>query len=266
MIIFILPAYNEEENLPALLESMREKMDAIGRSYHILVIDDGSRDRTGEIARSYSTRLSLEVIRHQVNRGVGEVFRTGFRRALEIAGPGDIIVTKEADNTSDLAILGAILNEIDGGCDVVLASCFAPGGGVVGSTLDRHVLSFVANLLLRTFFPIPGVHTYSSFYRAYRAETLRRAFAAYDRKVLECDGFACMVEMLIKLSRLPIRIAEVPMVLQCDLRRGASKMVRLRTIFEYLRLIGRETLRSRARDRRVRAAFEMVSQPGGGQA
>lgn len=262
MIIFVVPAYNEEENICALLEGMREKIESVGRPCHVLVIDDGSRDRTGEIARLYSMKLSLEVIRHQVNRGVGEVFRTGFRRALEIAGPEDIIVTKEADNTSDLSILDAMLAKIDAGCDIVLASCFAPEGKVVGSTLDRHILSFVANLLLRTFFPIPGVHTYSSFYRAYRAEMLRRAFSVYDGKLLECHGFTCIVEMLIKLSRLPIRITEVPMVLQCNLRKGSSKMVRLETILEYLRLIGRETLRSRAGDRRVRAAFETFGQAG----
>lgn len=256
VLIFIVPAYNEEKNIPALLEHMHEKMGAIARPYHVLVIDDGSQDGTGEIARSYSTKLSLEVIRHHVNRGVGEVFRTGFRCALEMAGPRDIIVTKEADNTSDLSILDTMLAKIDAESDVVLASCFAPEGKVVGSTLDRHILSFVANLLLRTFFRIPGVHTYSSFYRVYRAEVLRRAFSAYDGKLLECRGFACMVEMLIKLSRLPVRITEVPMILQCNLRKGSSKMIRLRTILEYLRLIGRETLRSRAEDRRIRAAFE----------
>lgn len=262
MIIFVVPAYNEEENLPTLLESMRNKMDAIGRSSHILIVDDGSRDRTAEIAHSYSTRISLEVIHHHVNQGVGEVFRTGFRRALEIAGPSDIIVTKEADNTSDLSILDAMLSKIDSGFDVVLASCFAPQGKVVGSTWDRYVLSFGANLLLRTFFPIPGVYTYSSFYRAYRAETLHRMFTVYDGKLLECQGFACMVEMLVKLSRLPIRVAEVPMVLQCNLRKGASKMIRLRTVLEYLQLISREMVRSRAEDHRIRAAFNTVSQSG----
>lgn len=262
MIIFIVPAYNEEANIGSLLEQTGEKMEALGLPYRIFVVNDGSRDRTEEIARSFAGVMQVDVITHSVNRGVGAVFRTGFRAALEAAGPRHIIVTKEADNTSDLSILGTMLAKIDAGNDVVLASCFAPEGKIVGSTLDRHILSFVANLLLRTFFPIPGVYTYSSFYRAYRAEMLRRAFSAYDGKFLECHGFACMVEMLVKLSRLPIRIAEVPMVLQCNLRKGTSKMVRLKTILEYLRLIGRETFRSRAEHRRVRAIFETVSQPG----
>lgn len=255
-LIFVIPAYNEERNVPALLERMQRKMAELGRPYHIVIVDDGSRDRTAEIARSFADRVSIEVVSHPVNRGVGQVFRTGFERALALAGPGDVVVTKEADNTSDLSILDAMLQRIDDGHDVVLASCFAPEGGVAGSSLDRHVLSFVANLLLRTTFPIRGVHTYSSFYRAYRADTLRRAFVATEGRLLECDGFACMVEMVVKLSRLPVRIAEVPMVLQCDRRKGKSKMPRLSTIREYFHLISRELFRSRAVDRQVRAAFE----------
>lgn len=58
-----MPAYNEEENIPALLEGMREKTGAIGRSCDVLVTGDGNRDGTGEIVRSYSTNLSLEAFR-----------------------------------------------------------------------------------------------------------------------------------------------------------------------------------------------------------
>lgn len=254
-VIFIIPAYNEEENLPVLLEGLRERMQSLGRPYHVIVVDDGSQDRTAEVASSYAPEISIEVIRQPVNRGVGEAFRTGFHRALALAGPEDAIVTKEADNTSDLSILPQILKKLEAGDDVVLASCFALHGEVVGSSFDRHCLSFGANLLVRTCFSIPGVHTYSSFYRAYRAEALKRAFAAYDGNLLSRPGFACMVEMVIKLSRLPIRISEVPMTLRCNLRRGRSKMSRLKTIGEYLSLIGREAVRSRQRDRQVSEIF-----------
>jgi dolichol-phosphate mannosyltransferase len=258
-IIFVVPAYNEAENIPKLLGHMREVVASLRRSCHIIVVDDGSVDDTGKLAREHAGGLSLEVVRHETNRGVGTVFRTGFRRALELAGPEDIIVTKEADNTSDLSILPTLVDRIEVGHDIALASCYAKGGGVTGSTIDRHILSFVANLLLRMFFPIRGVHTYSSFYRAHRAKTLRRAFEAYGDSLLEMNGFACMVEMLVKLSRLPISITEVPMVLQCDVRRGSSKMVRRRTIREYVRLIARQALRSAASDKRARDVFEAAS-------
>ena len=261
MITFIVPACNEAENLPSLLDGMHEKMAILGRPWRIVIVDDGSTDGTADIAASYSPRLAIDVVRHEVNGGPGAAFRTGFGWALTRSRPEDIIVTKEADNTSDLSILPQMLAAIEAGNDIVLASCYAPEGTIVGSTWDRLLLSAVANLMLRTVFVIPGVYTYSSFYRAYRAGTLDRAFRAYGGALLECQGFACMVEMLVKLHRLPIRIAEVPMVLRCNLRKGSSKMVRLKTIREYVRLIARERLRSRTGDRRVRAAFEAIS-PG----
>ena len=258
-VLFVIPAYNEASNLPSLLDNTSQRMRAIGRPFHVIIVDDGSRDRTREIALSYAGSISIEVVSHETNLGVGAVFRTGFRRALEIAGPDDIVVTKEADNTSDPAILERMLSAIDGGYDVMLASCFAVGGRVVGSTLDRHILSFCANLLVRTFLPMPGVRTYSSFYRAYRAGVLRCAVRAYEGRLIELRGFACMVEMLVKLGRLPIRIGEVPMVLQAKLRKGPSKMVRmvqLRTIGEYLTLVVRHAFRSRRTERNIRFAFE----------
>ncbi len=256
MVIFVIPAYNEEANIARLLEGMCTKLKALSYPAHIVIVDDASKDRTGEIARSFAPRLSIDVVRNLVNCGVAEAFRAGFARALEIAGPDDVIVTKEADNTSDLSVLETMLQRVTEGYDLVLASCFAPQGKVVNSTMDRHVLSWTANWLLRTFFPIPGVHTYSSFYRAYRARMLRSAFEVYDGRLLECQGFGCMVEMLVKLRRLPVRMVEVPMVLQCDLRRGPSKMRRLRTIQEYLHLIRREAFRSTLNQERVRRAFK----------
>ena len=259
MIVFVVPAYNEVQNIDALLRGMAVKLEDLRRPAHIVIVDDGSRDGTGARAEAYANKLSVEVVRHPVNRGVGQAFRTGFARALEVAGPADVIVTKEADNTSDLGILEPMLTKIDAGADVVLASCYAPGGGVEGTTADRLILSAIANWLVRTCFPLRRLHTFSSFYRAYRADTLRRAFAAYDGRLLEFDGFVCMVEMLVKLGRLPVRIEEVPMILKCDRRKGASKMVRSRTIADYGRLFAREMLKPPSHRRRVRAAFARLA-------
>lgn len=73
-----MPAYNEGENICILLEGIRYKMGAIGRSCDVLVAGDGSRDRTGEIVRSYSTKLSLEVIRQcNLRKGTSKMVSLG---------------------------------------------------------------------------------------------------------------------------------------------------------------------------------------------
>jgi dolichol-phosphate mannosyltransferase len=240
LTIIAIPAYNEEDNIGSLLE----RIAVLGHNpaeCQVLVVNDGSTDNTVNVVRSFQSRMPVTLLSHETNRGVGQVFRTAFAAALDMAGPEDIVVTMEADNTSDLAILKEMICQVEQGSDVVLASCYAEGGGVEGSNIYRIILSEAANLLLKFCYPI-GVRTYSSFYRAYRAEALRTAYAAYEGKLIEEDGFVCMVEALVKLSRLPLRIAEVPMILKTDARRGNSKMRVVRTIWGYLRFITRDCL------------------------
>jgi dolichol-phosphate mannosyltransferase len=237
MLIIIIPAYNEDKNIASLLENI----SALGSSldeYRIIVIDDGSRDNTVEIAHSFEKKIPITIISHQTNLGVGAVFRTGFEAALKIADSSDVLVTMEADNTSDLAILPEMLKKLRAHSDVVLASCYARGGKIEGTNLWRKVLSWGANLLLVLAFPIPGVKTYSSFYRAYNAGFLRKALNSYEGKLIEQPGFVCMVEVLVKLNRINARIAEVPMILRINMRKDASKMRVWHTVHEYISFIG----------------------------
>lgn len=244
MIIFVIPAYNEEKNIEVLLQRTRDKMKELSREFRIIIVDDGSKDSTVKKIKLFQDELSIKIITHPQNRGVGEVFKTGFREALSLTDDNDIIITKEADNTSDLSILNKMISRIEEGNDLVLASCFAKEGRVQGTTIFRKILSFSCNALLKLFFSIPNVNTYSSFYRAYKVSTLRRGFKFYKGNLIEEKGFVCMAEMLIKLNRLPIKIAEVPMVLKCNLRPDESKMHRSKTIMGYFRMIKREVFRT----------------------
>lgn len=237
MIIFIIPAYNEEENIELLLRKTRNKMEKEGVEYKVFVINDGSTDRTKEIAESMQKEMPIEICSHYPNRGVGEVFRRGFDAALNIAKEDDIIVTIEADNTSDLQILNKLIGQLDNGFQVSLASCYVKGGRIEGANFIRLTMSRIANLILKIFFPI-DVNTYSSFYRAYRAGALKNLFKKHNGRLLEEDGFECMVSFLVKLNRLgQLRIGEVPMVLKGDRRKGKSKMKIFRTILGFLRVI-----------------------------
>ncbi len=237
MIFFIIPAYNEEENIDTLFNSIGKKMAELGRDYRIIIVDDGSTDGTVKKAEFLKGVFPVTILRHKRNMNVGQVFRTGFKDVLTYAKPDDIIVTKESDNTGDVNILPSLLDKIGAGYDMALASCYAKGGGIVGTTIDRVILSSTANAILRTIFPIRGVRTYSSFYRVYNTASLRKAFDAYGGRLIEEDGFISMVEMLIKMSKLGMKIAEVPMVLRCDLRQGKSKMNKTKTMLAYLGLI-----------------------------
>jgi dolichol-phosphate mannosyltransferase len=241
-IIFVLLAYNEERNIERLLRNL-SRLDHNPHDYQVIVVNDGSQDRTREVALGFRHDLKIDVIDHPTNQGVGQGFRTGFAAALNRAAPDDIIVTVEADNTSDLDILRQMLHQVEAGSDVSLASCYAPGGGVLGTTPRRMFMSKAANLMVKWFYGVSEVHTYSSFYRAYRASSLRRAAERYGEELIQEPGFVCMVEVLVKLHRLGLRITEVPMILDGGQRAGVSKMRVVRTILGYFEFMARDVWR-----------------------
>ena len=155
-----------------------------------------------------------------------------------LAQDTDRIVTLEADLTSDLEILPDMLEKAREGADVVLASCYARDGRMEGTAWHRRFLSRGANFFIGMLFGIRGVNTYSSFYRVYRPSSLRAVLKRYG-DFYEEKGFGCVVELLIRLSRLSQKIEEVPMVLKGGLRQGKSKMKIGRTIAGYARLMAR---------------------------
>lgn len=242
MLRFLVPAYNEDKNIETLVENTRRFAESRNHEYQIIVVNDGSTDRTVETLQNLKKKIPVVILDQVVNKGVGEAFKRGFIYVAEVAEETDIIITKEADNTSDLSILDAMINKINEGNDLVLASCYMPGGGINSTNLYRKILSSSANFLLRITTSLRGVHTFSSFYRAHRASLIKKARAAYGDDLIEEKGFSCVVELLLKFSKLDIKIAEVPMVLNGDLRKGNSKMKTLETIGGHLRLIARNLL------------------------
>ncbi len=232
-----LPAFNEERSLPALLERcvpVAHALAAEGRGFRVLVVDDGSTDRTIEAANVFQGRLGLEVVKHVVNQGLGAALRTCLTQGLARAGEGDVIATMDADNTHDPSLLPAMWRQLESpGADIVIASRYVKGGEEVGLSVLRKVLSRGASFLLTAVTPVEGARDYTCGFRVYRAATLHRAAAAWGDRLVEESGFTCMAEVLLKLGRGGARICEWPLVLRYDLKEGASKMKILRTILRY---------------------------------
>jgi dolichol-phosphate mannosyltransferase len=235
MIRFVIPAYNEAENIPRLLEDLVPRARELGA--RVIFVDDGSTDGTSEAIMAHCQDLHLAIVRHEVNRGLGTAINSGLRAALGEAQDDDAIVTLESDNTSDLDDLPAMLERFNEGKDVVLASVYAPGGKIIGVAGWRLAASKAVSNTFRHLGGLQEMHTLSSLYRVYRAGTLRRAAETYGYLLVREPGFAANVELLLKLYNAGASVAEVPTVNDWTTRKGESKMQLKPTVLAYGRVM-----------------------------
>lgn len=236
MITVLLPAYNEEKSLPVLLPKIDTFMKENGYDYRMIVVDDGSRDRTAEMLSEYSQSMPIETIRHKVNRGLGETSRDMFERAAEVCSDDDVIIRMDCDDTHEPEFIPSMLSKLDEGYDLVIASRFEPGGGQMGVSAYRALISRMANLFMKVFFPIPGLKEYSCGFRAYRGKIIKDSISFYGNDFIQLKGlgFTCTLEKLVKIKILGGKFAEVPFLLRYDQKQSDSKMVSSITTFGYL--------------------------------
>jgi len=235
MIVLLLPTYNEELSIPALLPKIAKVFRQQNTPFKIIAANDGSTDSTAQLLDEYVKTLPLQVVTHKINRGLGETSRDLFEAAAELCSPEDIIIRMDCDHTHDPEHIPAMIAKLREGYDVVIASRFQPGGGQKGVGLYRGFISCCANLFMKVVFPIRGVRDYSCGFRAYRASVVQEAIRIYGNDFIQLKGlgFTGTLEKLIKLKLLGARFTEIPFVLRYDQKLSASKMVSSITTLGY---------------------------------
>lgn len=231
MIYILIPTFNDSENFEALFRNISKSLKT--KLYKIIMVDDGSTDRTNETVSKLTENYPVARIGYSKNKGPGYAFNFGFNYLTSKLQNNDLVITIEADNTSDLSVLGKMITMCKD-FDVVLSSPYAKGGKFLGIGKDRMILGLGASILDRLIFRIKGVKTYSSFYRAYKASIIKKAKSFYKTKLITENGFSSVVELLIKLAKLDAKITEVPATVDWRKRRGVSKMKIGKTILRHL--------------------------------
>jgi glycosyltransferase involved in cell wall biosynthesis len=132
LVSVVIPAYNEEEGLTQVVKGLRSHLESSGRPFEIIVVDDGSRDRTLDVARS----LEVMVIPHATNRGYGAALKTGIHAAR-----GEYILICDADGTYPPESIPELLRHVDGHDMVVAAR--------TGESVDIPLLRRLAKGILR---------------------------------------------------------------------------------------------------------------------
>ena len=222
-VAIVVPAYNEEANLPNLFRELETATAGGEYDYRLILVDDGSVDATAQIAEAYRGPLDLQIVSQGVNKGLGAAILAGFRRALEDPDL-DVVVTIEADTTSDLSILGRMAGIVaDGTTDMAQGSMHHPEGVMVDVSGFRQLTSKIASLVMRIATG-SKLHTFTNLYRAISADALRRSLDKRGDDLITESGFAGVTELLLKLMRDGTQVVEVPIRLDAAKRVDESKM------------------------------------------
>lgn len=215
--LVIIPTYNERENISPIITAIF----ALGKGYHILVIDDGSPDGTAAIVRELQAKWgdSLFLEERKGKAGLGTAYIHGFKWAL--ARGYEYIFEMDADFSHSPADLERLYEACTlQGADVAIGSRYVKGGGTVNWPQSRILLSKGGSLYTRIITSIP-VHDTTAGFVCYR----RRVLETINLDEISFLGYAFQIEMKFASWKLGFRIIEVPIVFE-DRKFGVSKMHR----------------------------------------
>jgi glycosyltransferase involved in cell wall biosynthesis len=223
----IVPMYNEEGGAELCVRRICSSLAGIRYASQLIVVNDGSYDRTGPILDRLALELpNLTVIHHQQNAGYGAALRTGIRKAAEAGF--DYALFMDSDLTNDPADIPKFVAQMERGVDVIKASRFISGGGMQGVPWQRSIFSRSGNRVARMLFRV-GVRDCTNGFRAVRVPILKRMH-------LRESGFPIIVEELYQAKSLARTFCEVPVVLtnrSAD-RRPTSFSYKPETFVKYL--------------------------------
>jgi len=214
--IVIIPTYNEKENIEKIIRAIF----ALEKSFHILVIDDGSPDGTAAIVRGLiSTEFGsrLHIVERSGKLGLGTAYITGFKWALE--RDYEYIFEMDADfshDPNDLPRLYAACH--DEGYDVAIGSRYVSGVNVVNWPIGRVLMSYFASKYVRM---VTGfkVHDTTAGFKCYK----RRVLKTIELDKIRFKGYAFQIEMKYTAYKIGFKIKEVSVIF-VNRREGVSKM------------------------------------------
>jgi len=201
MLSIIVPAYNEEQRLPATLIRMRSYLDGRDEPYEVLVVDDGSSDNTLAMSRDIARGWpQLRVLALEHNTGKGAAVRLGI-----LSATGQHRVFSDADLSTPIEEVEHLRARLHGRCAVAIASRALPGSRIeVHQPGRREVMGRTYNRLVRVA-ALRGLHDTQCGFKAFTAEAALACFTP-----LRTLRFGFDAEVLLRARRLGWTVEEVP--------------------------------------------------------
>jgi len=213
-IWIIVPTYNERDNVGPITDAI---LGAVPDA-HVLIVDDGSPDGTGELADEMArANKAIAVLHREAKQGLGRAYVAAFKHLTAIGA--DIVVQMDADFSHPVRFLPSMLEPLRSGqADVVLGSRYVKGGQIPRWNILRRIVSrggsvFAGIVLLMPYRDLTGG------FKAWRADVLRMI----DLDRLHAGGYAFQIETTFRARLAGARIVEVPITFE-ERRVGQSKM------------------------------------------
>jgi dolichyl-phosphate beta-glucosyltransferase len=198
LVSIIIPAYNEESRLPKALTEIARYVENQAACVEVLVVENGSRDRTTEIAEEFAARFSFMYVLHSP-KGKGAAVRAGM-----MAGRGRYLFMCDSDLSMPIVELNKFLPPAIDRYDVAIASREGPGAHRYNEPPYRHLMGRTFNFLVRVL-AIPGFQDTQCGFKCFRREVARDVFAD-----LTLEGWSFDVEALFIALRRGYRVVAVP--------------------------------------------------------
>ena len=219
----VLPVFDEAAVLEATFAELIPTLEALGRSFEVVAVDDGSRDDSKAILeRLAADEPRLRVFALPENRGKGAAVKRGMLEAT-----GAAIVFMDADLSTPLEELPRFLGALDSGHQVVIGNRRSPGSKITRrQPWIRETLGKGFTLLTRTLL-VPGVHDFTCGFKAFEKEAAREIFARSTQA-----GWAFDAELVVIASLRGYRLAQVPVTWRHE---DGTKVRLLTAVFGSLR-------------------------------
>jgi glycosyltransferase involved in cell wall biosynthesis len=218
VVSVVMPCLNEEETIGECVRKALIGIERTGLPGEVVVSDNGSTDRSIEIA----TELGARVV-HAPERGYGNAYLSGFAAAR-----GKYLVMGDSDDTYDFSEIKQLIDKLREGNEYVLGSRFA--GTILPGAMpwaNRHIGNPILTGLLNVLFGLKSSDAHSGF-RAFTRE-------AYQRMRLQTTGMEFASELVINAARAKLKVAEVPITYYP--RGGESKLHRVRDAWRHIRFM-----------------------------
>ena len=214
--LIIVPTFNELANAPILIERISKHIP----NSHILIIDDGSPDKTGEKVKEIQSKYpsSLFLLERARKSGLGSAYRTGFAWGLERGY--EELIEMDADLSHRVRDLKKMIEakELKPNTDLVIGSRWMAGGRTENWSKSRELLSRAANLYVRAMLGI-GVKDSTAGFRIYSSSILKKL----NLEAIKSEGYSFQIEMTRAVYKLGGKIIEVPITFR-ERENGVSKM------------------------------------------